>query len=90
VRDKHYDKGLHGVDWNAQRAHYEPLAVGAPDEPTFYRTLNEMLGALGQVSPGGTGPGRLTSCPIAEEPPPHRQPGPLPGAARTGDPGLDR
>src|SRR3954451_17720383 len=35
VRDKHYDKNLGGVDWNALRAKYEPLAIGAPDEPTF-------------------------------------------------------
>ena len=32
VRDKHYDKTLGGVDWNAVRAKYEPLALGAPSD----------------------------------------------------------
>ncbi len=57
VRDKHYDKTLGGTDWNALRAKYEPLAVGAPDEPTFYRLVNEMLGALGQSHLEVSGPG---------------------------------
>ena len=30
VRDKHYDKTLGGVDWNAVRAKYEPLALARP------------------------------------------------------------
>jgi carboxyl-terminal processing protease len=57
VRDKHFDKNLGGLDWNAQRAHYEPLALAAPDEPTFYRLLNEMLGQLGQSHLQVHGPG---------------------------------
>jgi carboxyl-terminal processing protease len=69
VRDKHYDKTLGGLDWQALRARYEPLAVGAPDEPTFYRTLNEMLGALGQSHLVVSGPG-AEELPLAEEPPP--------------------
>jgi len=86
VRDKHYDKALHGVDWNAQRAHYEPLAVGAPDEPTFYRTLNEMLGTLGQSHLEVSGPG-AEELPLAEEPPPTANPG-IATSGETGDPGL--
>jgi carboxyl-terminal processing protease len=83
VRDKHYDKTLGGVDWNAVRLKYEPLAVGAPDEPTFYRTLNQMLGALGQSHLEVTGPG-AEELPIAEEP------GGTDGSwgGETGDPGL--
>lgn len=57
VRDKHYDQTLGGVDWSALRARYEPLAVGAPDERTFYRLLNEMLGRLGQSHLEASGPG---------------------------------
>jgi len=57
VRDKHYDKTLGGVDWNAVRARYEPLALGAPSEAAFYRTLNQMIGELGQSHMMITGPG---------------------------------
>src|SRR6185295_12248467 len=84
VRDKHYDKTLHGVDWNAQRARYEPLAVGAPDEPTFYRFLNEMLGALGQSHLEVSGPG-AEELPASEEPPATTG---VPTSGETGDPGL--
>ena len=84
VRDKHYDKALHGVDWNAQRAHYEPLAVGAPDERTFYRVLNEMLGTLGQSHLEVSGPG-AEELPLAEEPPPNAG---LATSGEIGDPGL--
>lgn len=57
VRDKHYDKTLGGIDWNAVRARYEVRAVDAPDERTFYRVANEMLGELGQSHLRLTGPG---------------------------------
>ena len=57
VRDKDFDKTLAGLDWQAMRAKYQPLAQAAPDEPTFYRLLNEMLGALGQSHLEVHGPG---------------------------------
>jgi carboxyl-terminal processing protease len=57
VRDKHYDKTLGGVDWTAVRARYEPLALSAPSEAAFYRTLNQMIGELGQSHMMITGPG---------------------------------
>jgi carboxyl-terminal processing protease len=57
VRDKHYDKTLGGVDWNAVRAKYEPLALGAPSEAAFYRVLNQMIGELGQSHMLIVGPG---------------------------------
>ncbi len=57
VRDKHYDKTLGGLDWNAVRAKYEPLALGAPSEAAFYRVLNQMIGELGQSHMMITGPG---------------------------------
>ena len=61
VRDKHYDKTLGGLDWTALRAKYEPLAVGAPDQATFYRFLNQMLGELGQSHLEVSGPGAPAS-----------------------------
>ncbi len=57
VRDKHYDKTLGGLDWNAVRARYEPLAIAAPSEAAFYRVLNQMIGELGQSHMMITGPG---------------------------------
>jgi carboxyl-terminal processing protease len=89
VRDKDFDKNLAGLDWQALRAKYQPLALGAPDEPTFYRLLNEMLGALGQSHLEVHGPGDEVEPP-ADEPEPAK-----PGAAEvteigmgTGDPGV--
>lgn len=57
LRDKHYDPTLGGVDWQAVRARYEARAMGAPDEPTFYRVMNDMLGELKQSHLFLTGPG---------------------------------
>ncbi len=57
VRDKDFDKTLGGVDWDSMRAKYEPLAMAAPDEPTFYRLLNEMLDTIGQSHLVIHGPG---------------------------------
>jgi carboxyl-terminal processing protease len=81
VRDKHYDKALGGLDWDALRAKYEPLAVGAPDEPTFYRQMNEMLGQLGQSHLEVSGPGAQPSPALVE-------PGDAATSSETGDPGL--
>ena len=64
VRDKDFDKTLGGLDWEATRKKYEPLALAAPDEPTFYRTLNEMLGGLGQSHLEVHGPGEEPELPV--------------------------
>jgi len=90
VRDKDFDKTLAGLDWEAMRAKYQPLALAAPDEPTFYRFLNEMLGALGQSHLEVHGPGDEAE-PQAEEPEPTRPPGSaevIEVGTGTGDPGL--
>ncbi len=95
MRDKHYDKTLGGLDWNAVRARYEPLALAAPSEAAFYRVLNQMIGELGQSHMMITGPGDEDEV-AAEE---TAQPGDAPGGARPpdtrspagvgiGDPGL--
>lgn len=46
VRTQYYDPGLHGVDWNAARRTWRPVALKAPDDRTLYRTLGEMLDLL--------------------------------------------
>jgi carboxyl-terminal processing protease len=83
VRDKHYDKTLGGIDWNATRAHYEPLALAAPSEAAFYRLLNQMIGELGQSHMMVSGPG-------ADEEPEDPGGGRDASAAQAGtaDPGL--
>ena len=63
VRDKDFDKTLAGLDWEAMRAKYQPLALAAPDERTFYRVLNEMMGALGQSHLEVHGPGEEPEMP---------------------------
>jgi len=68
VRDKHFDKALGGLDWDGLRRKYEPLALAAPDEPTFYRLLNEMLGLLGQSHLQVHGPGEELGPPLDEIP----------------------
>jgi carboxyl-terminal processing protease len=90
VRDKDFDKTLAGLDWEAMRSKYQPLAMAAPDEPTFYRLLNEMLGALGQSHLEVHGPGE-----DAPGEPEESGPAPQSGAAEladvgtgVGDPGL--
>jgi carboxyl-terminal processing protease len=80
VRDKHYDKSLGGLDWNAMRSRYEPLALGAPDAATFYRFLNQMLGELGQSHLEVAGPGSTPS--------PALDTGAPPSAGGEADPGL--
>jgi carboxyl-terminal processing protease len=59
VRDKDFDKALVDKEWDALRTKYEPLAMAAPDEPTFYRVVNEMLGGLGQSHLEVHGPGEV-------------------------------
>ena len=91
VRDKDFDKTLGGLDWEAMRAKYQPLALAAPDEPTFYRVLNEMMGLLGQSHLEVHGPGD-----DADAEPDEPAPAGAPSAGQVidvgtsvGDPGLE-
>jgi len=95
VRDKHYDKKLGGLDWNAVRAKYEPLALGAPSEAAFYRVLNQMIGELGQSHMMITGPGAEDEVAADQTAKPGDAPADLPAeepvgptGGPIGDPGL--
>src|SRR5450432_1757108 len=91
VRDKHYDKTLGGVDWNAVRARYEPLALSAPSEASFYRALNQMIGELGQSHMMIKGPGSEDEDDVEELAAPGESATSGPQAASSGaigDPGL--
>ncbi len=49
-----YDEGFHGVDWNAVKRNYEPLAAGAKTPDELRRILNLMVGEL-NASHSGVG-----------------------------------
>jgi sarcosine oxidase, subunit alpha len=89
VRDKHYDKTLHGVDWNAMRAKYEPLALAAPSDAAFYRVANQMIGELGQSHMLIVGPGAEEEDGVEQMASPGEMPAPgPPAAAGTTPPGA--
>lgn len=46
VGRSYYDPALHGVDWDAARARFRPLALSATDDRALYRVLNDMLDLL--------------------------------------------
>jgi carboxyl-terminal processing protease len=48
VKDKHFDPGLGGVNWDKVREQYEPRAAAAKSDADLYRVLQEMLGELHQ------------------------------------------
>lgn len=47
VRDRFYDRALHGLDWEQVRERYRPLIVAARDGHDRARLINRMLGELG-------------------------------------------
>lgn len=56
VRSQYYDPTLHGVDWNAARRTYRPIALAALDDRALYRTLGEMLDLLDDDHAGAAPP----------------------------------
>lgn len=56
VRGQYYDPGLHGVDWNAARRTYRPLALAAADDRALYRVLGDMLALLDDEHAGASAP----------------------------------
>ena len=46
VRDRYYDPSLHGIDWQALRDRFRPLASDAQGTAEFYTILRRMLGQL--------------------------------------------
>jgi carboxyl-terminal processing protease len=48
VKERHFDPGLNGVDWEAVRLRYVPRVLAAGSDAEYYRVLNEMLGELRQ------------------------------------------
>lgn len=56
VRTQYYDPQLHGVDWNAARRTYRPLALSAADDRALYRVLDDMLNLLDDDHAGAVSP----------------------------------
>jgi carboxyl-terminal processing protease len=56
VRSQYYDPDLHGVDWNAARRTWRPVALTAPDDRTLYRALSDMLDLLDDDHAGAAPP----------------------------------
>ena len=56
VRTQYYDPGLHGVDWNAARRTWRPVALTAPDDRALYRALGGMLDLLDDEHAGVSPP----------------------------------
>jgi carboxyl-terminal processing protease len=48
VRDKHFDKTLNGVDWEAVREELRPRAMAAATTSELRTIIRDMLGRLGQ------------------------------------------
>jgi carboxyl-terminal processing protease len=47
VRDTHFDKTMHGLDWDAVRAELKPRAASAKSPAELRAVIREMLGRLG-------------------------------------------
>jgi carboxyl-terminal processing protease len=70
IRDKHFDKTLNGVNWDAVREELRPRAMAAASTGELRMIIRDMLGRLGQshfallpssADPGATGGSRETN-----------------------------
>ena len=60
MKNRFYDRNMHGVDWAKMRAHYEPLLDHAGDQEEMHNIVLEMIGELNASHTGvsaGFGPG---------------------------------
>jgi C-terminal processing protease CtpA/Prc len=62
-RDQFYDPGMHGVDWHAVRARFEPVVRAARSPDEFRRLLSLMVGELNASHSGASGPPAATPAP---------------------------
>lgn len=56
MKYRFYDEKMHGVDWAAVRARYEPLLASVGDNQDLYDVANEMIGELNASHVGVSGP----------------------------------
>ena len=56
MKYRFYDEKMHGRDWNAMRAKYEPLLKYVGENQDVYDLANEMIGELNASHTGVSGP----------------------------------
>ena len=55
MRNRFYDRAMHGVDWDAARAAYEPLLDYVADSDELHNVIMQMIGQLNASHTGITG-----------------------------------
>jgi len=60
MRDRFYDEKMHGHDWKAIRAKYEPMLRDVGSYEEVYDLANHMIGELNASHVGVSGPGSRT------------------------------
>jgi tricorn protease len=73
MKYRFYDPAMHGMDWDAARAKYEPLVRDVGDRQELLNIINEMIGELNASHTGAAPPPR----------------GPNSGALSTGNLGIE-
>jgi tricorn protease len=63
VRDNFFDPNFNGVNWNAVREEYVPLAAGAQNGDELRRVISLMLGELNASHSGISGPAGAAQAP---------------------------
>ena len=54
MKYRFYDPKLHGVDWEAARAKYEPIVAHVADRQELMNLINEMIGELNASHTGAS------------------------------------
>ncbi|MCG6956941.1 MAG: hypothetical protein LJF04_13205, partial [Gemmatimonadetes bacterium] len=60
MKFRFYDPNMHGHDWDAIRAHYEPLLAHVGTYEDAYSLANQMIGELNASHVGVSGPSSVT------------------------------
>ena len=58
MKYRFYDTAMHGTDWNAMKAKYEPLVQYVGDRQELLNIINEMIGELNASHTGAGAPPR--------------------------------
>ena len=60
MKYRFYDPAMHGKDWDAHEAKYEPLVADVGDRQELLNIINEMIGELNASHTGAAPPPRWT------------------------------
>jgi tricorn protease len=73
MKYRFYDPKMHGYDWDAMRAKYQPLVTDVGDRQELLNIINEMIGELNAShtgaapGPGGAGEARVQTAHLGVE-----------------------